>query len=100
MHRTLRAHTRQVSASHVEGARFSRPSNEGELMSKQQAAELAGILRQGRLDLNADVVSLRTAFNQVMSYVPVAEDVVQRPVSVGGVDAIEVTDPRRRCRAA
>jgi monoterpene epsilon-lactone hydrolase len=60
-------------------------------MSKQQAAELAGILRQGRLDLNADVVSLRTAFNQVMSYVPVAEGVVQKPVSVGGVDAIEVT---------
>jgi hypothetical protein len=34
---------------------------------------------------------LRAAFNETMKYVPVADDVVQKPTTTGGVDAIEVT---------
>jgi monoterpene epsilon-lactone hydrolase len=60
-------------------------------MSKQQQMELDTILRQGQLDLGADVPTLRAGFNQVMARVPVAGDVHQNPTTIGGVGAIEVT---------
>ena len=60
-------------------------------MSKQQQQALDEILRQGSLDLSADVPTLRAAFNQLMSYVPVADDVEQNPTTIGGVSGIEVT---------
>ena len=41
-------------------------------MSKQQQLELDAILRQGQLDLGADVPTLRAGFNDVMARVPVA----------------------------
>ena len=44
-------------------------------MSKQQQLELDAILRQGGLDLEADVPALRAGFNELMARVPVAGDV-------------------------
>ncbi len=60
-------------------------------MSKQQQEALDATLRQGRLDLEADAPTLRASFNELMSYVPVASDVVQNPTTIGGVGGIEVT---------
>jgi monoterpene epsilon-lactone hydrolase len=60
-------------------------------MTKQQQVMLDEILRGGRLDLVADVQTLRAAFNETMKRVPVADDVEQSPTTIGGVDAVEVT---------
>jgi epsilon-lactone hydrolase len=60
-------------------------------MSKQQQLELDAILRQGRLDTAGDVPTLRAAFDQLMSYVQVPADIQQKPTTIGGVGAIEVT---------
>ena len=60
-------------------------------MSRQQQLDLNAILRQGPLDLEADVVTLRAAFNDVMAGIPVAGDVDHVPTTVGGVNAIDVT---------
>jgi acetyl esterase/lipase len=59
-------------------------------MSKQQQLELDAILRQGPLDLGADVATLRAVFNEVMARVPAADDLVQNPTTIGGVGAVEV----------
>ena len=60
-------------------------------MSKQQQTALDAILRQGPLDLEADVPTLRAAFNELMAYVPVAGDVDQNPTTIGGISGVEVT---------
>jgi epsilon-lactone hydrolase len=60
-------------------------------MSKQQQVILDGILRQGSLDPGADVPTLRAAFKELMAQVPVAPDVQQNSVEIGGVGAVEVT---------
>src|SRR5438045_3445606 len=60
-------------------------------MSKEQQRALDGILRQGRLDLSADVPTLRAAFNEVMARDPVPGDIDQKPTTIGGVGAVEVT---------
>jgi acetyl esterase/lipase len=60
-------------------------------MSQEQQEALDAILRQGPLDLEADVPTLRAAFNELMAYVPVADDVDQKPTTIGGVNAVEVT---------
>jgi acetyl esterase/lipase len=60
-------------------------------MSEQQKVQMDAILRGGRLDLDADVPTLRAAFDETMKYVPVADDVVQKSTMIGGVDAVEVT---------
>jgi monoterpene epsilon-lactone hydrolase len=60
-------------------------------MSKEQRTQLNAILRQGNLDQAGEVAPLRAAFNELMSHVPVAPDVHQKPVAIGGVDGIEVT---------
>jgi monoterpene epsilon-lactone hydrolase len=60
-------------------------------MSKEQQRQLDAILRQGQFDTGADVPTLRTAFNELMAQVPVAPDVQQHPVEVGGVAGVEVT---------
>ncbi len=62
-------------------------------MSNQQQVQLDAMLRAGRLDLVADVPTLRAAFEETMKNVPVPDDVEQRPLALGGVDAIEVTIP-------
>jgi acetyl esterase/lipase len=59
-------------------------------MTEQQKVQMDTILRQGRLDLNADVPTLRAAFNETMKYVPIADDVEQWRTTIGGVDAVEV----------
>jgi len=55
-------------------------------MTEQQQVTLDAILRQGQLDLLADAQTLRAAFAEVMSRVPVADDVEQSPTTVGGVE--------------
>jgi len=60
-------------------------------MSRLQQLDLNAILRQGPLDLEADVATLRAAFNEVMAGIPVAGDVDHVPTTVGGVNAIDVT---------
>jgi monoterpene epsilon-lactone hydrolase len=60
-------------------------------MSKEQQFQLDAILRQGGLDTSADVPTLRAAFSDLMAQVPVAPDVQQSPVEIGGVAGVEVT---------
>jgi acetyl esterase/lipase len=60
-------------------------------MSAEQQLQLDAILRQGGLDTNADVPTLRAAFSDLMARVPVAPDVQQEPVEIGGVAGVEVT---------
>jgi epsilon-lactone hydrolase len=62
-----------------------------EPMSEQQKLQLDAVLRQGRLDTGGEVSAVRAAFNEVMARVPVAPDVQQKPTTIGGVGAIEVT---------
>jgi monoterpene epsilon-lactone hydrolase len=61
-------------------------------MSKDQQRQLDAILRQGGLDTGGDVQTLRAAFNELMARVPVAPDIQQRPVEIGGVAGVEVTN--------
>jgi len=60
-------------------------------VSEEQKEMLRGVLGGGSLDLQADVTTLRAAFEELMAQVPVPEDVRQKPVTVGGVSGIEVT---------
>jgi epsilon-lactone hydrolase len=60
-------------------------------MSKQQQAELDAVLRQGPLDLLGEVTSLRSGFEEVMRYIPIADDVRWVDVDLGGVSAVEVS---------
>jgi acetyl esterase/lipase len=60
-------------------------------MSKQQQVILDAMLRQGALDPAADVPTLRAAFKALMAQVPVAPDIEKNSVTLGGVDAVEVT---------
>jgi acetyl esterase/lipase len=59
-------------------------------MSKQQQRDLDAILQQGGLDLQADVTTLRSAFNELMARVPVAGDVDYIATMIGGVNAVDV----------
>lgn len=60
-------------------------------MSKEQQIQLDAILRQGALDTSADVPTMRAAFRELMAQVPVAPDIQQSPVELGGVAGVEVT---------
>ena len=62
-------------------------------MSKEQKLALDGVLRQGGLDLQADVPTLRASFNELMARIPPPDDVRRRPATIGGVTGIEVTAP-------
>lgn len=62
-------------------------------MSKDQQRQLDAILRQGALDPGADVQTLRFAFRELMARVPLAPDLQQNPVEIGGVAGVEVTIP-------
>jgi hypothetical protein len=53
-------------------------------MSKQRQLAVDAVLRQGPLDLGADVSTLRAGSNDVMARVPVADDVDQKPTTIGG----------------
>jgi epsilon-lactone hydrolase len=60
-------------------------------MSNEQQRQLDAILRQGGLDTSADVPTLRAAFSELMARVPMAPDVQQNPIEIGGVAGVEVT---------
>jgi len=60
-------------------------------MSKEQQLQLDAILRGGQFDGGGDVQTVRKAFNELMAQVPVAPDIRQKPVEIGGVAGVEVT---------
>jgi len=60
-------------------------------MSKQQQRDLDAMLRNAPFDVMGDVPTLRASFEALTRQVPVAGDVHNRRVTVGGVDALEVT---------
>jgi epsilon-lactone hydrolase len=60
-------------------------------MSAEQWQLLDATLRDGQIDLQADVETLRTGFEEVMAGIPLAEDVKQQAVILGGISAVEVT---------
>jgi epsilon-lactone hydrolase len=60
-------------------------------MSEQQKLDLIAVLRQGGVDLGADVATMRSELSDLMARIPVPADVVHAPSSVGGVDAVDVT---------
>jgi acetyl esterase/lipase len=60
-------------------------------MSEEQKANLDATLRQRPFDLSGDLPALRSGFNEVMSHIPIADDVRKTRVNLGGVDAIEVS---------
>src|ERR1700690_3792699 len=60
-------------------------------MSEQQRVALDAAVRQFPLDLNGDLASLRSAFEEVMRHVPIAGDVGGTTVDLGGVGAVEVS---------
>jgi acetyl esterase/lipase len=62
-------------------------------VSRDQKLALDGVLRQGGLDLQADVPTLRASFNELMARIPAPDDVRQNTTTIGGVGAIEVTAP-------
>ena len=62
-----------------------------QLMSEQQRAGLDATLRQTPFDLNGDLVTLRSGFEEAMSYIPVADDVQRTNLTFGGVGAIDVS---------
>src|SRR5438309_3747217 len=62
-------------------------------MSKEQKLALDGVLRQGGLDPQADVPTLRASFNELMARIPAPDDVRQSRTTIGEVTAIEVTAP-------
>jgi acetyl esterase/lipase len=64
---------------------------EGEPVSKQQQLDLIAILRQGGVDLGADVATMRAQLNDLMARVPVAGDVEHVPTTIGGVNALDVS---------
>jgi acetyl esterase/lipase len=60
-------------------------------MSKEQQVQLDAILRGGGgLDFNADVTTLRAAFEALTASVPIADDLEVRPTTKSGVPAVEV----------
>jgi epsilon-lactone hydrolase len=59
-------------------------------MSKEQQVQLDAILRQGGLDTGGDVPTLRAAFDELLSQIPIAPDIQQTRTSIGGVDGVEV----------
>ena len=60
-------------------------------MSTQQQRQLDANLRQGQFDTGGDVQALRASFSELMAKVPVAPDIQQNPVEIGGVAGVEVT---------
>jgi epsilon-lactone hydrolase len=60
-------------------------------MSEQQRADLDATLRQAPFDLNGDLATLRSGFEEAMRHVPIAADVHKVDVLLGGVGAIEVS---------
>jgi acetyl esterase/lipase len=60
-------------------------------MSDQQRAVLDATLRQVPLDLNGDLASLRSAFEEAMRNTPIASDIRGVDINLGGVGAVEVS---------
>jgi epsilon-lactone hydrolase len=60
-------------------------------MSEEQRAALDATLRQTPLDLNIDLATLRSVFEEVMRHIPIANDVQKTNLDLGGVGAIEVS---------
>lgn len=59
-------------------------------MSKEQQQQLDAMLRQGQFDGSGEVHEVRAAFDELMAQVPVAPDIEQSPVEIGGVAGVDV----------
>lgn len=59
-------------------------------MSQQQRDALDAMLRQTPLDLGGDVREQRHIFEQLLTAVPLAEDVVTMPGTLGGVSVVNI----------
>ena len=60
-------------------------------MSEQQRADLDATLRQAPFDLNGDLASLRSGFEEVMRHIPIPDDVRRTDIDLRGVGAVEVS---------
>jgi acetyl esterase/lipase len=60
-------------------------------MSEEQRTGLDAALRQAPINLNDDLATLRSGFEEVMRHIPIADDVQMSNVGLGGVGAIEVS---------
>jgi monoterpene epsilon-lactone hydrolase len=60
-------------------------------MSEQQRADLDATLRQTPFDLNGDLATLRSGFDEAMSQIPIAGDVRRTDIAFDYVGAIEVS---------
>jgi epsilon-lactone hydrolase len=60
-------------------------------MSEQQRADLDATLRQTPFDLNGDLATLRSGFDEAMSQIPIAGDVRRTDIAFDDVGAIEVS---------
>jgi hypothetical protein len=69
----------------------------GELLEAKEKPD--GNPAAGRVPLGFDGPTLRAAFNELMAQFAVVEDVDQKPTTIGGVNAIDVTIRAPRPRA-
>jgi acetyl esterase/lipase len=60
-------------------------------MTKQQQIDLDAQLRQSPLNLQADLNDLRAGFEEVMSQIPIGDNIKRARTSIGGVNAVELT---------
>ena len=62
-----------------------------QLMSEQQRSQLDATLRQVPLDLNGDLLALRSAFEKVTRQIPIANDIERADIDLGKVGAVEIS---------
>ena len=62
-------------------------------MSRRQREQLDQILRHGEFDIGGDVDEQRVIFHEMISSVPLADDIVTTPGELGGVPVITVETP-------
>ena len=62
-------------------------------MTEQQRTALAEMLRNGPLDLGGVVAEQRVVFDRMMGALPIPEDVVTEPGSLGGIGVIDIRVP-------
>ncbi|WP_405064456.1 alpha/beta hydrolase [Kribbella sp. NBC_01505] len=62
-------------------------------MSREQREQLDQILRHGEFDIGGDVDEQRVIFHEMISSVPLPDDIVTTPGELGGVPVITVETP-------
>jgi acetyl esterase/lipase len=62
-------------------------------VSREQREALDELLRDGPLDLGGDVSQQRAISDEMMTAIPVRDDVTASPGSLGGIPVVDVTVP-------